>query len=457
MSKDATKEEPKAAKPKTPPVLKAAKRYVRDRFNAELDPKFLFHNYAYAEEMADKAEELGQDAFPVSQPSPPASAQEDSDDNTASKNKGADAGGNGQGSKQEVTPELDAQSRANQQLREQLILAAWFYPLGYVGGHEDWAERSATYLEAFARENDYSLSGPAGSPADWIRRAPEATADDNLPTRLLHDVAWNWLGRKRYDRRADLLQLERDAIQGKEGDPVAFGHEMQDFVLHFNYLTDVGKKEFDKRRRKNVAEQQSNNYKIQQKEVKARTGKNFGRGIDTMYRTSFRNHINLSRIADGKANMMISINTIILSIVITISGAGLSFFEDLFFENPEFLVPIITLLLSSLIAVTAAVFSARPKVTEYRVKKDKLIKSKEASLLYFGNFLKLEKEDFIGYLSEMKMDQNKLYDDLARDLYDLGQVLHRKYLLLTISYNTFVGGLGISVVSFLVVYLLNVL
>ena len=93
---------------------------------------------------------------------------------------------------------------------------------------------------------------------------------------------------------------------------------MQDLLLNFNYLTAEGKKDFDTRRRKNVGEQQSNNYKIQQKEVKAKTGKNFGRGIDTMYRTSFRNHITLSRIADGKANMMISINTIILSIVITI-------------------------------------------------------------------------------------------------------------------------------------------
>ena len=57
----------------------------------------------------------------------------------------------------------------------------------------------------------------------------------------------------------------------------------------------------------------------------------------------------------------------------------------------------------------------------------------------------------------MKMDQESLYDDLARDLYDLGQVLHRKYLLLTISYNTFVGGLFLAVTSFLIVYLLNVL
>jgi hypothetical protein len=55
----------------------------------------------------------------------------------------------------------------------------------------------------------------------------------------------------------------------------------------------------------------------------------------------------------------------------------------------------------------------------------------------------------------MKMDQDSLYDDLGRDLYDLGAVLHRKYLLLTISYNTFIGGLALAVIAFLTVYIWN--
>ena len=403
MSKDekASVEEIKAPKPIT--IVDTARDHVRARFNEDLDPIFLFHNFAYAEEMEDKMAELAK------------------------------------------TAKLDDYTT------ERLHLAALFYPLGYVGGATGWAERSAEELSAFASQQDYEL----GDAAAWINAAPAASAQSDYPTRLLHDVAWNWLGRKRYDRRANLLQLEREAVDGKQGDPVKFGEEMQDFLLRFNYLTDEGKQEFDARRRKNVSEQQDNNYKVQQKEVKAKTGKNFGRGIDTMYRTAFRNHINLSRIADDKANMMISINTIILSILIAVSGAGLSFFEELVFDSPEFLAPIVILLMSSLTAVIFAVFSARPKVTEYRIKKRKLLESKEASLLYFGNFLKIEKADFIKYLSKMKMDQDSLYDDLGRDLYDLGQVLHRKYLLLTISYNTFIGGLALAVITFLTVYIWN--
>ena len=407
MSKDekAAVAEKEEQKKQRPTILDAARKYVRTRFHEELDPIYLFHNYAYAEEMEDKMEEL--------------------------------------------TGEVGVEEPT----RERLRLAALFYPLGYVGGSEGWAARSAEALTKFAQQQGYD-AGPA---AAWISEAPAAAPASPFEVRLLHDVAWNWLGRKRYDRRSDLLQLEREAIDGKQGDPVKFGNEMQEYLLTFNYLTEVGKEEFDARRRKNVSKQQSNNYKVQQKEVKAKTGKNFGRGIDTMYRTAFRNHINLSRIADDKANMMISINTIILSILIAVSGAGLSFFEDLVFNSPEFLAPVIILLMSSLTAVIFAVFSARPKVTEYRIKKRKLLESNEASILYFGNFLKLEKTDFIAHLSKMKMDQDSLYDDLARDLYDLGQVLHRKYLLLTISYNTFIGGLALAVLTFLSVYIWNLM
>jgi hypothetical protein len=404
MSKDEGKKENKPSGNERKAVA-SARAYVRRRFNEELAPIYLFHNFTYSIEIADKAVEIAE----------------------------------GEG--------LEDQDI------ERLEIAGLFYPLGYIGGENEVWQRSEAEMLKWAEQENYKLAGAE----KWILAAQEATKESPLPVRVLHDAAWSWLGRKRYGRRYDLLQMEREARAGKVGDPVAFGHEMQDVLLHFQYLSVFGREEFDVARRKNAAAQHSDNYKITQNEMKARTGKNFGRGIDTMYRTSFRNHITLSKIADGKANMMISINTIILSIVITVSGASLSFFEETFFENPEFLIPIISLLLSSLIAVVFAVFSARPSVTEYRIKKDKLIKSKEASLLYFGNFLKLEKDEFIEYMATMKLDQNSLYDDLARDLYDLGSVMHKKYLLLTISYNTFVGGLALAVISFLAVYLLNIL
>ncbi|PHI19970.1 hypothetical protein CEQ90_10495 [Lewinellaceae bacterium SD302] len=427
MSKDKEeKKEPTAGER----LFDRAAAFVREKFHDELDPVYLFHNWAYANaiaeevgKLAEKTEEVENDKIPY------------------------------------------------------LKIAGLFYPVGYVRQRKNPQEASVTILQEFfdyqkpvrpdevGRDSSADGENPADQGqattelteiSDWIVAAADRPEEGPIEAQLLYDAANSWLGRKRYERRGELLRLERQALKGgKEIDPVVFGRELEEQMLKFDYLTDAGKKKYEGRRRKNVSSIHEDMFKLEQKVIKQKSGKNYGRGIDTMYRTAFRNHINLSRIADGKANMMISINTIILSIIIAVSGAGLGFFEELFFSNPLMLLPIITLLLSSLTAVIFAVFSARPKVTEYRIKKRKLIKSDEASLLYFGNFLKLEKQDFVGYMSNIKHDLDGLYDDLSRDLYDLGQVLHRKYLLLTISYNTFVGGLALSVLSFLIVYMIN--
>lgn len=402
------------------PLVESAKAYVRSRFNDELDPNFLFHNFAYSDAIASEAKELAEDT--------PDYAEED---------------------------------------LPLLKVTAYFFPLGYIetdkNAHVVSARMMREWLELQSNNADDGQQGGLTPEhidrmESWLLSAAGKEPEKGpLSAQLLYDATQSWLGRKRYERRGELLRLERQARRAKgEIDPVDFNRELEERILEMDYLTDAGKRKYEKRRRKNVTEIHESTFKLEQKVIKQKSGKNYGRGIDTMYRTAFRNHINLSRIADGKANMMISINTIILSIIIAVSGAGLSFFEELFFSNPLMLLPIMVLLVSSLTAVIFAVFSARPKVTEYRIKKRKLLKSDEASLLYFGNFLKLEKKDFVKYMSEIKNDMDGLYDDLSRDLYDLGQVMHRKYLLLTISYNVFVGGLALSVFAFLVVYLFKV-
>lgn len=219
-------------------LLEKAKAYVQERFDASLAPKYLFHNFAYSSEI-----------------------------------KGA-------------LDDLLKKTELDEQTQRMLSIAGLFYPLGYVSGHKKFLDTSVEELNKWAEAEDLDLSSPDGHAADWLKAVKSADQDSPLPVRLLHDACWSWLGRKRFDKRSNLLQLERDAIVGKEGDPIKFGEEMQELLLNFNYLTSVGKREYDKRRRKNVSSQQSDNYKVEQKEVKARTGKNFGRGIDTMYRLS---------------------------------------------------------------------------------------------------------------------------------------------------------------------------
>ncbi|MBE2278768.1 MAG: hypothetical protein IAE91_00105, partial [Ignavibacteriaceae bacterium] len=171
------------------------------------------------------------------------------------------------------------------------------------------------------------------------------------------------------------------------------------------------------------------------------------RGIETLFRITSRNHIDLSSIADNKANIMISVNAIIISIVIsTLIGRIQAY--------PHLIAPTIILLFFSLVATIFAVLSTRPKINNGFVSKED-IENKRGNLLFFGNFFKMSPEDYEFGVKNLMNNADYLYGSLIRDLYYLGVVLERKYRFLRISYDVFITGLVISVVTFVLAFILE--
>ena len=173
----------------------------------------------------------------------------------------------------------------------------------------------------------------------------------------------------------------------------------------------------------------------------------FGRGVETMYRTTYRTHTNLSSMADSKANLMLSVNAIVISIL---ASSLLPKLKD----NPEMVLPTILLLLTCLGSMIFATLATRPKVTEGKVTRE-AIKQRKANLLFFGNFYNMPLEDFQWGVNEMLKDPEFLYSSMSRDLYFLGIVLAKKYRYLSICYNIFMYGLIIAVLSFVVSFVCN--
>ena len=168
------------------------------------------------------------------------------------------------------------------------------------------------------------------------------------------------------------------------------------------------------------------------------------RGISDMFRTTYRTHISLSGIADNKSNMMISINGIIISIII-------AFISPKIDSNPWLLIPTAVLLLTCLGSMVYAVLSARPRVSKEVVSLED-VRENRANILFFGNFYTMPREDYVEGLEELMVDSNRLYDNMARDIHGLGVVLAKKYTLLRVSYNIFMIGLVLSVLSFIAVF-----
>ncbi len=177
--------------------------------------------------------------------------------------------------------------------------------------------------------------------------------------------------------------------------------------------------------------------------------KEFGslkRGVSDMFRTSYRNHIELSAIADNKSNIMISINGIIISIMIASISTQINY-------NPWLLLSTTILLITCMTSLIYSILAARPRVNNEKVTLDD-VRSNRSNILFFGNFYKMEREDYVTGIEELMSDSERLYDTMARDIHSLGVVLSKKFRLLRIAYNIFMVGLVVSVCSFLLVYLL---
>jgi hypothetical protein len=168
------------------------------------------------------------------------------------------------------------------------------------------------------------------------------------------------------------------------------------------------------------------------------------RGIETMFRTSYRTHVDLSHLADNKANIMISINGIIISILL----ASISPKID---ANPWLLLPTAFLLVGCLGSMIYAILAARPRVSSHVVSLED-VKSDRSNILFFGNFISLEEDDFVEGMKDLLTNTDRLYVNMIRDIYSLGGVLAKKFRLLRVSYNIFMFGLIIGVGLFILVF-----
>ncbi len=178
-------------------------------------------------------------------------------------------------------------------------------------------------------------------------------------------------------------------------------------------------------------------------------GDGFGssRGIETMFRTSYRVHMDLSSLADAKANIMISVNGLIISITLGALAPRVA-------SAPILLIPMGVLVVGCLTALVYAVLAARPRVSSTPVTLAD-IERNSANILFFGNFVNMPEDEFVEGMIDLMQQTDHLYTNMIRDLYGLGQVLKRKFQLLRVSYNVFMVALVLGVVLFFLAFALD--
>ncbi len=168
------------------------------------------------------------------------------------------------------------------------------------------------------------------------------------------------------------------------------------------------------------------------------------RGIETMFRSAYRVNMDLSSLADSKANIMISINGLIVSILIASIAPGME-------KNPWLYIPTSLFLVGCLVSLVFAVLGARPRVHSNHVTRESAMRNR-TNILFFGNFGSMDESDYVATMKDMVQDPTLIYEMMMKDIYGVGSVLERKYLMLRASYTSFLVALVVGVVGFIIVF-----
>lgn len=326
-----------------------------------------------------------------------------------------------------------------------LKLAAWFHDTGFIeedSGHEEIGARIARdFLETQQfSENDIELV------TSLILVSGKNAIPKTKLEKLMKDADCGHVASDFYFEVSELLRKENTIKLRTSYTDLEWLEGNKDFFENHKFYTDSAKLKWQPLKELNLLEIEAKIDKIKSKKASRLRSNKFGRGVETMFRVTLKNHIELSAIADTKANILLSVNAIIISVALSNLVPKLDNISN------SFLVwPTLILMVFSVASVVLSVLSTRPNISSVNVTKE-MIKNKQTNILFFGNFHKMGLKDFEWGIDYLMENQDVLYNSLTKDLYYLGLVLERKYRLLRITYTVFMFGIVISALSFILSY-----
>lgn len=378
-------------------ILDRARRWVLDLFNDHADNRLLWHNFAQTSQLVSTCSRL--------------SASEDlSEDDLAA-----------------------------------LYFAAWFAFSGWLFDSSEPTVASRQLVSQFL-----TVEKQKDALVKQVHHLIGVATLEERPMDTTGQVMWDaavaiHFG-ENYAEQSLLRRSEEEQLRHQAWDESAWRKKEIKFIRQTQCYTLIGKAEIEP----GLASQLQALEKKEQKELaktqSATPAKALNNGaIQTYFRSNYRNHINLSAIADRKAQMLISVNAILISVLISVLS-----YSNLAETKTPLLIPITLFLVLGLASLIFSVISARPSVTTRQLN-GLSDEERRRNLIFFGNFIQLDVADYEADMRALFQDDQELFNAMNRDLYFLGKVLDKKYRLLHLAYNLFLFGFIGAVVSFLIV------
>jgi len=163
--------------------------------------------------------------------------------------------------------------------------------------------------------------------------------------------------------------------------------------------------------------------------------------VDNILRVNHGNQMRLGLMADAKANIMITVASIVFSITI----ANL--------DNEVMRYTLLTFAVGSFFSLLFAIFAIIPNTDYPKVKGSHEIDRESAIFnpLFFGHFAHLDIDEYKEDYAEILSTDDSIYDSMAGDIYGQGKILAlKKYKYLKWSYNSFLLGMSSAILAFVV-------
>jgi len=164
------------------------------------------------------------------------------------------------------------------------------------------------------------------------------------------------------------------------------------------------------------------------------------RFVAAWLRTASTNLYTRRQIIDTKSGLLITVNSIILSVLIGSLYPRLA-------EDPHLIWGLTPMVIANVLSIGFAIIATRPKIASGFFEQDAL-KNKTAPLMTFDNFYLIPQKEYIESVREALKDSQYLQDTFIMEMHNLGVDLASRYRNLRIAYHVFMAGLLVSVVAF---------
>ncbi|TAK49541.1 MAG: HD domain-containing protein [Saprospiraceae bacterium] len=338
----------------------------------------------------------------------------------------------------EASVEIGRRYRVSPEELEILELAALFHDTGFTrqyDNHEDFSKEIA--VEFLEKE------GAGKDKIEAVKEMIDVTRlgvePQTLLQKILKDADFNTLTGD-YQEKAKALRHEWEVFcQSKMTDAEWLENNIRFWESH-RFYTGEGLAMFGQEKRKTLKKlkrEREENFTTtlgsNNEQNELRFALSNSKSAQMMFRTTLRNQINLTNIADNKANIMLSINSLLITF-------GIPMLLPRVVEDPRLALPTAVLLVTCVLSIVNATMATRPVKMEGYTDLGSISKGK-TNLFFFGNFFKMNQEDYRQGLKEVVRNAEILDNTIVNDLYFLGRTLGNKYRRLRITYNIFMIGM----------------